>query len=102
MSAWLGFPQPHPWPTAILIDEFDAGPIKRSSNDVKCRSARLTRPGFQLMHGNDPDCCFPSKILLAPRQQPARGSTLSWCNHCRKLAQLVNSHNSIKNLLIQV
>jgi hypothetical protein len=27
----LALPQPHPWATAVLVDEFDAGCLKRTA-----------------------------------------------------------------------
>jgi hypothetical protein len=73
--------------SAILVDELNAGPFERSPDYVESRATRLTRTGFQLMHGYDSDSRFARKILLTPRKQPASGPTLCWGNHSAEICR---------------
>jgi hypothetical protein len=54
--------------SAIFIYEFDAGLLEGPSNNLKCRGARLTTFGLELMHGYDTHACLFCKIELAPRK----------------------------------
>ena len=52
--------------SAIFIYEFDAGLLEGPSNNLKCRRARLTNFGLELMHGYNTHACFFRKLELAP------------------------------------
>jgi hypothetical protein len=85
-SARLGFfPSPlaqaYPRATPVLIDELHASPFKSSSNDIKGGAARLTRPGFQLVHSYDSDSGFIRKLLLAPTEKSTGSPRLLRRNH---------------------
>jgi hypothetical protein len=95
----LGLAQTHSRASAILVDELDAGRLQGASNYFKGRAARLAQPGFQLMHRHDPNGGMVGKILLTPVKEGTCGSTLCWLHHRRKIAQLSNFCNSIRNLL---
>jgi hypothetical protein len=61
--------QTHSRPSAILVDEFDAGAFKSSPNDIKRSATRLTRPSLQLVHGYDSNSGFICKLLLTPSKK---------------------------------
>jgi hypothetical protein len=77
----LPFAQSHPGPSAILVDEFDAGAFKGSSNDIKGGATRLTRPSLQLVHGYDSNSGFICKLLLAPSKKSSGCPGLLRRNH---------------------
>jgi hypothetical protein len=73
--------QAQPGTTTVLVDEFDAGPFKSSSYDIKGGAARLTRPCLQLMHSYDSNSGFICKLLLAPTEKSPGCPGLLWRNH---------------------
>jgi hypothetical protein len=87
------------WPSAILVDEFDAGRFKGSADDVESRVARLAEPCLQLMHGHDANGGMVGEILLAPLKESPCGPTLRWRDHPSRLIETWGFFNSIKNLL---
>jgi hypothetical protein len=42
----LGFPQTHPRPSAVLVDELDAGRLKATPYDIERGSSRFVCGGF--------------------------------------------------------
>jgi hypothetical protein len=72
----------------VLIDEFDSGPFKSSSYDIKGGATRATRPCLQLMHSYDSNSGFVCQLLLAPTEKSSGCPGLLRCNHagrsCRK------------------
>jgi hypothetical protein len=53
-------------PTAILVDELDAGSLKCAPNYIERRMARLTCARFKLIDSHDPNLRLTRKLLLAP------------------------------------
>jgi hypothetical protein len=97
-------PQPHTPAAAVLINEFDAGAFKSSSNDIKGGATRLTRPSLQLVHSYDTDSGFICKVLLAPSKKSPGGPGLFRSDHpenhaaserflqfCKKCVDYINS-----------
>jgi hypothetical protein len=73
--------QSHAWPSAILVDELDAGSFKSPSNNINGSAARLIRSRLELVNSHDPNTRFRSKVLLAPIQERARCSALLRRDH---------------------
>jgi hypothetical protein len=73
--------QSHAWPSAILVDELDAGSFKSPSNNINGSAARLIRSRLELVNSHDPNTRFRCKVLLAPIQERARGPALLWRDH---------------------
>jgi hypothetical protein len=93
------FPEANPRPSAVLVDELDAGRFERTSNDLKRRTTWLTYSGLELMHRDNADACLPRQLLLVPSKEAACCSALCWRDHKCKVSKMSDSHNSIKNLL---
>jgi hypothetical protein len=67
--------------SAILIDELDTGPFKRSFNDAERCPARLARAGLQLMHRpnqrNKTSLCGEATGLYLIAARPSRLNAMS-------------------------
>jgi hypothetical protein len=61
--------QAHSRPSSIFVDEFNASGFESPPNNIKGCASWLTRPGFQLVHGYDPNSGFIREILLVPRKK---------------------------------
>jgi len=75
--------QAHPRPTAVLIDELDAGGLESLlNNNERCR-AWVHFPGLKVTDGYDTDVGRSGELLLAPVKQPPGRSALRRGNHFR-------------------
>src|SRR5262249_32641218 len=85
---FAGLSQAQSGTPTVLVDEFDAGPFKSSSYDIKGSATRATRPCLQLMHSYDSNSGFSCQVLLAPTEKSSGCPGLLRCNHagrsCRK------------------
>src|SRR6516165_5292608 len=85
---FAGLSQAQSGTPTVLVDEFDAGPFKSSSYDIKGSATRATRPCLQLMHSYDSNSGFICQVLLAPTEKSSGCPGLLRCNHagrsCRK------------------
>jgi len=64
--------QPHSGAAAILIDEFDAGFLEGTPDDIEGRAPRSARSGFQLVHCYETNTGLRCEVLLTPNEQTAR------------------------------
>ena len=58
--------QSHARPSAILVDELDAGRFQASLDYVEGGTSRLMHPSLQLAYRYHPNFCFIGEFLLAP------------------------------------
>jgi hypothetical protein len=77
----LTIAQAHTRATAVLVDEFYAGRLECSPNNIKCRGPRLTACSLKLMDGHNANTCLFRELILAPRKQTASCSALFRCKH---------------------
>jgi len=66
----LTLSQAHPGPTAVLIDELDAGGRKGPLDHYERGRPRVHFPGLKVTNGYDADMCRIGNLLLAPIKQP--------------------------------
>jgi hypothetical protein len=72
-------PEAYPGPTAVLIDELDAGSNNRKSNFFRSSfsPSQFTIRRFEASHGGLRDARMASQIGLGPAQESARGLHLT-------------------------
>jgi hypothetical protein len=84
---FMRFPEAHPRPSAVFVDELDPGSLKATPYNIERGSSRFVRSGFQLTHGHDPNLSSVCKLLLAPIQEASSGPTLARGDHVPDFAQ---------------
>jgi hypothetical protein len=62
----LPLAQPHPRPSAVLIDELDAGDLKRVLYHLKCCPARFVASSLYLANRYYAHTCLLGQIRLTP------------------------------------
>jgi hypothetical protein len=80
-------------PSAVGVDELDAGLLKGPLYDLKRRASRSTRANLQLVNGNDPYPSELSEVLLVPVKEATRRPALLCGDHLQAVNQPWDSFN---------
>jgi hypothetical protein len=94
-------PQTHSRASAIPIDEFDAGSLKRAPNHFESCSTGLGYSSLNLTNRHNPNCGAIREVLLSPVEQPPGCPALCRGDHYPTMATAADSIKSVEKRLTQ-